>query len=44
MIEVMGKLKEELTRLHCVENLLWKRLCSCRKADYGKNECNEKLE
>ena len=31
------EIKREITRLHCVENLLWKRLCSCRKADYGMN-------
>jgi hypothetical protein len=23
---------------HCVENSLWKRLCTCRKTDCGMNE------
>jgi hypothetical protein len=26
------------TRSHCVENLLWKRLWTCRKTDYRMNE------
>ena len=26
------------TRLHCVANLLWKRLWTCRKTGYGMNE------
>jgi hypothetical protein len=31
------------TRLHFVENLLWKRLWTCHKADYEMNEYMSKI-
>jgi hypothetical protein len=38
------KLREGSTRSYCVENSLWKRLWTCRKADWGMNEsCGNKM-
>jgi hypothetical protein len=32
------RIERESTRLHPVENSLWKRLRTCRKTDYRMNE------
>jgi hypothetical protein len=43
LIRNIMEIKKGRTSFHFVENLLWKRLKTCRKTDYGMNSVHQFL-